>query len=710
MHVTFASGHLKPPPGTESTDFDLHESKQYMMHVDRLSKTDRKLKGLFRWMLLIMIGLGTGVVGVCIDLAVESFFKLRRHMSVHLFAQGSSAIVQYLSYVGTCMALAGVAGFLVCYVEPLAAGSGIPEVKCYLNGVRLPRVVDLKTLICKAPGVMFSVSAGMPCGKEGPMIHSGACIGGVIAKTGAGPLMRPYRSDVEARDFVAAGAAAGVAAAFGAPLGGVLFAMEEGATFFTPLIMLRTFVCCISATVFVRFVLTGVTGDYPWGTMGAAAPLSFGEFERSNWRIWELPIFALMGVLGGLCGALFNAANTRLTKWRMKHVGGRGTIRYVEVFFVTFVIASITFLMPVLLSGTTDVEKFSPTQSLFRGPGTDNMRDIFHREEDFDTFELFLFGVIYYMLACWCYGLGLPSGLFVPSLLTGATFGRIIGQLLHVPLGLHYNDKTTTDAGVYALMGATAMLSGMARITISLAVILMEASGSVIWALPIFVVTMFSKWAGDFFTIGLYDIHIGLKNIPLLEANPEKEMLVMQAKEVMKPGENLVKFKQIEPVGRILEVLESCEHNGFPVVEDDGHFMGLIKRDTLVQVLWRGKSHGIFQDPGLLEGTFSAAMVPYKDERTNRSLSEIKAALSAEDLPKVVDLLPYVNEGCFTVPETASVTRVYKLFRAMGLRHLPVVTRRGMTAGMITRADLRLIEEEHEHHHGNCFARCLGSL
>merc|ERR1719313_519151 len=112
---------------------------------------------------------------------------------------------------------------------------------------------------------MFSVAAGMPCGKEGPMIHSGSCIGGAIASKGTGPLLRPYRNDVEIRDFVTAGAASGVAAAFGAPLGGVLFAMEEGASFFTPVILLRTFVCTISATITVRFVLTGAKGTAPWG-------------------------------------------------------------------------------------------------------------------------------------------------------------------------------------------------------------------------------------------------------------------------------------------------------------------------------------------------------------------------------------------------------------------------------------------------------------
>merc|ERR1719271_383230 len=107
-----------------------------------------------------------------------------------------------------------IAAGLVCFVEPLAAGSGIPEIKCFLNGVNLPNVVHFKTLIAKATGVMLSVSAGLPCGKEGPMIHSGAVVGGLLCALPTGPLLSPC-IEAETRDFVAAGACAGVAAAFG---------------------------------------------------------------------------------------------------------------------------------------------------------------------------------------------------------------------------------------------------------------------------------------------------------------------------------------------------------------------------------------------------------------------------------------------------------------------------------------------------------------
>lgn len=101
------------------------------------------------------------------------------------------------------------------------------HVQCYLNGVKIPHVVRLKTLICKAVGVLFSVAGGLFVGKEGPMIHSGAIIGCGIPQFQSVTFKYVnfnfpfFRTDRDKRDFVSGGAAAGVAAAFGAPVGGL---------------------------------------------------------------------------------------------------------------------------------------------------------------------------------------------------------------------------------------------------------------------------------------------------------------------------------------------------------------------------------------------------------------------------------------------------------------------------------------------------------
>lgn len=94
------------------------------------------------------------------------------------FNFGNSPFLAFLFYQ-TVFALAAS---LFVYIEPVAAGSGIPEVKCFLNGIDLPRIVRFKTLVCKVVGVTFSVAAGLPVGKEGPMVHSGSVVAAGISQ------------------------------------------------------------------------------------------------------------------------------------------------------------------------------------------------------------------------------------------------------------------------------------------------------------------------------------------------------------------------------------------------------------------------------------------------------------------------------------------------------------------------------------------------
>ena len=84
---------------------------------------------------------------------------------------------------------------------------------------------------------------------------------------------------------------------------------------------------------------------------------------------------------------------------------------------------------------------------------------------------------------------------------------------------------------------------------------------------------------------------------------------------------------------------------------------------------------------------------------SQRSLDEVESRLDAADLESKIDLVPYMNRGCYTVPEHAALTRVYMLFRTMGLRHLPVLNVDGDIVGVITRKDLH-------HSHDEIESRC----
>lgn len=79
--------------------------------------------------------------------------------------------VPYLKYALVSAIPVAIGAYMVAYVEPVAGGSGVPLVKCYLNGVKVPRVVRIKTLFVKVIGVITSVVGSLAGGKEGPMIH-----------------------------------------------------------------------------------------------------------------------------------------------------------------------------------------------------------------------------------------------------------------------------------------------------------------------------------------------------------------------------------------------------------------------------------------------------------------------------------------------------------------------------------------------------------
>lgn len=245
--------------------------------------------------------------------------------------------------------------------------------KCFLNGINLPRVMRIKTLVCKLFGVVFSVAAGLPCGKEGPMIHSGACVGAGISQGKSSSIgfdmsfsmFQDFRSDREKRDFVACGAAAGVCTAFHAPIGGVLFALEEGTSHWSAALTWRTFFCTMVA-LYALYVGNAAIID---GTLNRDSNMfSFGKFHSLNqgtlnFDVWELFMFALLGCAGGVLGAVFNLINKWITLRRKSYFGFTGTVsakaksraKYIEVLAVTAIMSTVSFVLPLLFSKCTPI-------------------------------------------------------------------------------------------------------------------------------------------------------------------------------------------------------------------------------------------------------------------------------------------------------------------------------------------------------------------
>ncbi|KAI4823893.1 hypothetical protein KUCAC02_012447 [Chaenocephalus aceratus] len=287
--------HLVLGKDYESLDYDRCINEPYVELLEGMDNKKAKKYEAVRWMLMFAIGVTVGLVGLFVDFFVRLFTKIKYTLVADSLQQCSDrgclsvSLLELLAFNLTFVFIASV----LVLVEPLAAGSGIPEIKSYLNGVKVPGVVRLRTCLCKAAGVLFSVAGG----KWGPAFLS------FRASLSRRSIRFSYfRSDRDKRDFVSAGAAAGVAAAFGAPIGGTLFSLEEGSSFWNQALTWKVLFCSICLVC-----------------------STFGEFkcpdEDKNCHLWtvvDLAFFVLMGVVGGLLGALFNCMNKTLAKYRIR--------------------------------------------------------------------------------------------------------------------------------------------------------------------------------------------------------------------------------------------------------------------------------------------------------------------------------------------------------------------------------------------------------
>uniref|UniRef100_A0A670Z4E1 Chloride channel protein n=1 Tax=Pseudonaja textilis TaxID=8673 RepID=A0A670Z4E1_PSETE len=558
-----------------------------------------------------MIGILTGLVACFIDIMVETLAGVKYKLvkgNIDKFTESGRLSFSLLLWATVNAAFVMAGSLIVAFLEPVAAGSGIPQIKCYLNGVKIPHVVRLKTLVVKVCGVILSVVGGLAVGKEGPMIHSGAVIAAGVSQGRSTSLKRDFRifeyfrRDTEKRDFVSAGAAAGVSAAFGAPVGGVLFSLEEGASFWNQFLTWRIFFASMIST----FTLNSILSVYKGNPLDLSSPglINFGRFdsEKMGYTFQEIPIFIFIGVLGGILGAMFNALNYWLTMFRIRYIH-RPCLQVIEAVLVGAVTAAIAF---VLIYSSTDcqplqdnsmaypLQLFCPdgqynsmAAAFFNTPEKSVVRLFHDPPGTYDPMTLGLFTLVYFFLACWTYGLTVSAGVFIPSLLIGAAWGRLFGiSLSYIP-----HSFIRADPGKYALMGAAAQLGGIVRMTLSLTVIMMEATGNVTYGFPIMLVLMTAKIVGDFFAEGLYDMHIQLQSVPFLHWEAPVTSHSFTATQVMSTP--VTCLRQSEKVGTVVDILSdtASNHNGFPVVESShgSHqamgLRGLILRSQLIVLL-----------------------------------------------------------------------------------------------------------------------------
>ncbi|XP_057310873.1 H(+)/Cl(-) exchange transporter 7-like [Hydractinia symbiolongicarpus] len=696
----------------ESLDYDYCENT--LQRKEQKSFTGEKYvqMNIYRWLIMLIIGVLTATVAVSIDISIDKLagwkYKIIK-TQLDKCVDSSCLAIPYCLWVGLNCAFVLMATLMVVYAEPVAAGSGIPQIKCYLNGVKIPHVVRIKTLLTKVVGVVFSVAGGLAVGKEGPMIHTGAVIAAGVSQGRSTTFNRDFhmfemfRTDHEKRDFVAGGAAAGVSAAFGSPVGGVLFSLEEGSSFWNQALTWRMFFSSMISSFTLNVLLSIYNGQA--GNLGYPGLINFGQFSGS-YQGYELPLFMMMGVLGGLFGALFNAINHHLTIYRMRFVKNR-PLRVIESLIVATMSSCVAFSLIYFYNDCQPVGSYNSTGTLqffcpdgkFSAMGTlvfstpeKSAKSLFHAYHGmYSIFTLIPFFICYFLLATWTYGLYVPSGLFVPVILCGAAMGRLFGELIHMA----FPSGTWSGPGIYALIGAASLLGGVMRMTISLCVIVMEATGDITYGLPLMLCIIVAKWVGDFFNEGIYDIHIKLAGVPFLDWETPQMTSHISMSHVMKTP--VACFHAEERVGRIIDVLKNTasHHNGFPVVDNVpqpgegrkktfGTFRGTILRSQLIILL----KQKVFFDPGMSRPRRHRLTIKDFRDAYPRFPPIRNINISQRERECYIDLRPFMNPVPYTIQEKSSLNRGFRLFRALGLRHLVVVNENNQVIGIVTRKDL----------------------
>ncbi|KAK1242575.1 hypothetical protein MKX08_005387 [Trichoderma sp. CBMAI-0020] len=547
-----------------------------------------------------------------------------------------------------------------------AAGSGVAEVRVILSGFVLHGFLGLRTLIFKMVSLILSVSSGLSIGKEGPFVHMATCVGNIACR-----LFAKYdRNDAKRREVLSAAAAAGVAVAFGAPLGGVLFGLEEVSYFFPAKTLFRTFFACIIAALSLKFL-------NPYGTHKI---VMFEIRYLIDWEYFELGSFIFVGVAGGAMGALFIKASKY---WAQSFRRIRVIKAYpmLEVFLVAVVTGLLSYWNPLTKVSVSKLllNLASPCDRT----RTDGLGLCPRSMDDIPSIlsTLILAFLIKGFLTVIAFGIKVPAGIYIPSMVVGGLMGRIVGHLaqwlvLATPEWSVWGgcataaDGTCIQPGVYGLIAAGATMCGVTRLSVTLAVILFELTGSLDYVLPFSLSILVAKWTADAIEpCSIYDLLTNMNAYPFL-SNKDKPIFSGDLSELVRRyrRERIIDITNSPsvPASSLRSKLEMLHLHG----ELDGG-LPILRDDVLV---------GLIPAPDL-----QYALDQLPDEGSSHCLmDQIQSFDEDDDIvgPDLTNFVQYIDPAPVALDIRSPIDLAWECFVKLGLRYICVL-RDGKYAGMI---------------------------
>jgi len=390
----------------------------------------------------ILVGLVSGLIVVFYRFVLEKMGRLSVWI-YHCLSDNYRLIPVWFLF------LTGIAAIIYWIIrkEPMAKGSGIPQVE----GVLLHQLEMnwWKVILGKFIGGSLALGAGLSLGREGPSIQLGAAAGQGISKM----LKRPT---IEEKFLITGGASAGLAAAFNAPLAGVIFALEEVHKNFSP----RVLITAMSAAVTADILSKEFFGMKPVLNFAEISPLPLEYYGY----------LVLLGIILGLAGSFFNWALLRCQElW--------GNLPWLSGYW--------KIVIPLWLGGILGI--FLPE---VMGGGHDLIMSL-TREEIILNIAIILLTMkfIFTMIS---YSSGAPGGIFLPMLALGALIGLIYGKTLNLGfrIEIHYVNN-------FIILAMAGYFTAIVRAPITGCILISEMTGSLNHLLSLAVVSFVAFIVAD---------------------------------------------------------------------------------------------------------------------------------------------------------------------------------------------------------------------
>ena len=382
----------------------------------------------------LVVGLVAGLIASFFRIALQRCEVGRIEWIQRLPAWEGFAVAVGLGALGS-----GIGLWLVRRFAPETAGSGIPDLKSVVMGekqLRWKQVLPVKFLA----GVL-GIGGGLTLGREGPTVQMGGATGLMVSAW-----FKVKRGEGERKALISAGAAAGLAAAFNAPLAGLIFVLEELNGGFTPVVFVASFLAAVTADVVCRVV----TGETPvFALHGMPGP-----------SLHALPVAVVLGAVAGLAGVAFNRSLLwsldlfdRLRRWPPFAVGAlAGAIVGLAAWIYPGMSGSGAILSERALSGEIAIK-----------------------------WVLVLIAVRF-ALTMVSYGSGAAGGIFAPLLVLGSLGGLAVGAVVHVTA-----PGWAVVPATFAVLGMGALFTATIRAPLTGIVLMIELTGTYDFMLPLLV-------------------------------------------------------------------------------------------------------------------------------------------------------------------------------------------------------------------------------